>query len=298
VASWDHLTTKGLIRIKPDRVFVWNPIQAREAVELHDIPADKIVVTGAQPFDKWFDRRPTLSRAQFCAKVGLPDSRPFVLFVGSTRSISKPDAEVDFVRKWIACLRGEASGQARDAAVLIRPHPYNCEHWRSVEIGDHANVAVYPRGGANPVNEGDRSDYYDSLYYSAAVIGINTSAMVEATIIGKPVLTVVDAAFGDTQKGTLHFQYLLPENNGFLEVGRTLEEHASQLNQVLDNPEPQRARLAAFVETFVRPCGRNTNAANLLIEGIEKLGRGRPRGTTRLSRLLSQQALWRQDASR
>src|SRR5262245_50536622 len=32
VHSWDNLTNKGLIRIIPDRVFVWNDTQKREAV--------------------------------------------------------------------------------------------------------------------------------------------------------------------------------------------------------------------------------------------------------------------------
>ena len=46
------------------------PGAVAEAVEFHDTPRDRIVVTGAQPFDRWFKRQPT-SRAAFCAKVGL-----------------------------------------------------------------------------------------------------------------------------------------------------------------------------------------------------------------------------------
>ena len=35
VLSWDNLTNKGLIRVQPDKVFVWNEAQKREAVDLH-----------------------------------------------------------------------------------------------------------------------------------------------------------------------------------------------------------------------------------------------------------------------
>ena len=35
VWSWDHLSSKALIRECPERVFVWNETQKREAVELH-----------------------------------------------------------------------------------------------------------------------------------------------------------------------------------------------------------------------------------------------------------------------
>src|SRR5204862_3799310 len=44
VASWDHLTTKGLIRVEPDLVAVWNEEQRAEAVGYHGTPNDRIVV--------------------------------------------------------------------------------------------------------------------------------------------------------------------------------------------------------------------------------------------------------------
>src|SRR5262249_16590336 len=53
VKSWDNLSSKSVIRPQPDRLFVWNEHQRREAVELHGVPADHIVVTGAQCFDEW-----------------------------------------------------------------------------------------------------------------------------------------------------------------------------------------------------------------------------------------------------
>ena len=48
IASWDNLTNKGLMRIEPDVVVVWNEAQRQEAHEYHYIPEDKIVATGAQ----------------------------------------------------------------------------------------------------------------------------------------------------------------------------------------------------------------------------------------------------------
>ena len=59
VWSWDHLTSKALIRDLPDRVIVWNQTQRDEAMRLHGVPADRIAVTGAQCFDHWFERRPS-----------------------------------------------------------------------------------------------------------------------------------------------------------------------------------------------------------------------------------------------
>ena len=39
VASWDNLTNKGVLRIEPDLVVVWNDAQKREAQDYHYIPA-------------------------------------------------------------------------------------------------------------------------------------------------------------------------------------------------------------------------------------------------------------------
>jgi hypothetical protein len=274
VASWDHLTTKGLIRLTPERVFVWNEEQKVEALEYHGVTADRVVVTGAQPFDRWFERQPG-TRSTFCAKVGLDPDKPFVLFVGSTFSISSPEAELRFVNRWIDALRCEPA--LADVGILIRPHPYNAVHWSEVDFPNLSNVAVYPRT-ANPVNEADRQDYFDSLYHSAAVVGVNTTAMIEAAIVGRTVHSVLADEFKDTQGGTLHFRYLLSENGGFLRVATSLTQHAQQIVETLRSPDT--AACARFVRAFVRPHGLDVPATPMLVDALERLalsGRQDPR---------------------
>ena len=274
IASWDHLTTKGLIRVRPDLVSVWNREQLAEAVEFHGIDPKRIVVTGAQPFDRWFERTPT-ARDQFAGKIGLSADRPIVLFVGSTASISAPEAELHFVRRWIAALRAQPG--LEDVGILVRPHPYNSAHWISADFSDLPNVVVYPRG-ANPVNEADRQDYFDSLYHSDAVVGVNTTAMIEAAIVGRTVHSVLADEFQDTQSGTLHFRYLLAENGGFLRVARSLAEHAQQVAETVQSPEIGHAACARFVERFVRPHGKDVAATPLLVDALEAMAsKRRPR---------------------
>ena len=268
VASWDHLTTKGLIRVDPDLVSIWNEEQRAEAIEYHGTGNERLVVTGAQPFDRWFERRPT-TREQFCARVGLPAGRPFVLWVGSTASISHPDTELQFVRRWIEALRREP--ELRQVGILIRPHPYNVGHWRTVTFDDLPDVAIYPRG-SNPVNESDRQDYFDSLYHCEAVVGVNTTAMIEAAIVGRTVHSVLADEFKDTQGGTLHFRYLLAENGGFLRVAHSMGEHARQVVETLQSPDVGHAACARFVARFIRPQGVDVPSTPLLTAALEQLG--------------------------
>jgi hypothetical protein len=279
VASWDHLTTKGLMRVQPDLVSVWNQEQLAEAVEFHGASRDRIVVTGAQPFDRWFKRHPT-PRAVFCRKVGLDPAKPFVLFVGSTASISAPEAEVGFVRRWIEALRRVPA--LAGVGVLVRPHPYNATQWRDTDLTRMPGVEVYPRS-ANPVNESDRQDYFDSLFHSDAVVGVNTTAMIEAAIVGRTVHAVLADEFQDTQGGTLHFRYLLSENGGFLRVATSLDAHAAQLAETLANPAVGREACARFVRTFIRPHGMSVDATPVLVSALEQLAASGPRPATHMA---------------
>ena len=62
VWSWDNLSSKGLLHEPPDRLFVWNELQAQEAVELH----------GARPCDRRGHGRPPLRHVLRPAAVSRP----------------------------------------------------------------------------------------------------------------------------------------------------------------------------------------------------------------------------------
>lgn len=276
VASWDNLTNKGLIRLEPDLVILWNEIQRREAVELHGIPPEKIAVTGAQRFDEWFEQRPSTSREEFLQRAGLPPERPYLLYLCSSPFIA-PN-EVAFVEQWIRQVRSNGTPALRAASILVRPHPQNAEQWRDVDFSMFENVTIWPRHGANPVTTSSRADFYDSLYYSAAVMGINTSAQIEASIVGRPVFTLLAPEFAGTQEGTLHFHYLLHENGGPLHIARSYPEHLRQLAAALDDAVDDRTHRRRFVESFIRPHGLDVACTPLVAEAIEQLGRlPRPR---------------------
>ena len=279
IASWDNLTNKGLLRVQPDQVIVWNEAQRREAIEYHATPGDRVIITGAQPFDRWFERRPSSTREEFCARVGLAVARPYVLYTCSSSFIAISAAEVAFVRSWTTALRAHPA--TASVPVLVRPHPYNRAAWEMANFSDLPDVVVWPDGPYNPVEEESRNGFFDSLYHSAAVVGINTSAMIEAAIIGRPVLSMHTQEFAGTQEGTLHFHYLLPENGGFLRVVSTLDEHLGQLADVLLHQDEVRAETARFVSRFIRPHGLGVPCTPLVADAIEALGRDAARRAER-----------------
>ena len=269
--SWDNLTNRGLIRVPPDRVLVWNAHQEREAVELHGVPPDRVVITGAPRFDEFFAMRPSTSRDAFCAALNLDPGRPLVLYTCSSNFVAP--REVEFVRTWIGELRRAADPALRDCTALVRPHPAHDEQWEGVDFSDLRGVAIWSHKSTMQADQG----LYDSLFHSGAVVGLNTSAMIEAAIVGRPVYTVAAPEFTGGQTGTLHFHYLLAEHGGPVTVAADFDEHVRQLAAGLADQASVRERCRRFVESFVRPRGIDRPAAACMVEEIERVGTIRKR---------------------
>ena len=277
VGSWDHLSSKALVRDTPHRVLVWNDTQQDEAVRLHGVPADRVVVTGAQCYDEWFARVPSLSRQEFCRRVGLPPDRPFFLYVCSALFWGSP-VEAHFVQRWVDALRASPHAELRDAAVLIRPHPARMDEWKSIDLSGVRDVTLY---GSNPVDSVSKDDYFHSLFYSSAIVGLNTSAFLEGAIVGRPIHTVLLPEFHDNQEGVLHFHYLFTVGGGVLQAGRSFEEHHERLRASLrvgsaSAPSPRSADTVAhaaggdgFVRAFIRPHGLELPSTPIVCATVE-----------------------------
>jgi hypothetical protein len=272
VGSWDHLSSKALIRVLPDRITVWNETQKREAVELHGVPPDRVIVTGAQCFDQWFGRAPSRSREEFCRQMGLPVDRPYLLWLCSSLFRgSKPEAAM--VERWVAAVRASGDSRLAEAGILIRPHPARMEEWRRADLSRLDRVSF--RGG-NPVDPVAKDDYFDALYYAGAVAGLNTTALLEAGIVGRPVHTIVVEDYWQNQEGVLHWRYLLDVEGGLVHVARSFEEHLEQLARALADPSAATVRNRRFVEAFVRPRGLDFPATPIFVEAIETMAAGAP----------------------
>ena len=263
VFSWDNLTTKGLVHEQPDAVFVWNEVQQREAVAYHDVPPERIVITGAPRFDAFCRLTPKRDRAGFCEKYGLRADRPIVAYLCSSDFVAEREAA--FVATWIDEVRRDPA--LAECNIVIRPHPRSEVQWSEADLGAWPHVAVTMPKTMNA----DRL-LYDTLFHSAAVVGLNTSAQIEAALLGKPVLTLLAPGFERGQQGTLHFRYLLESDGGFVQVAEDMAAHRAQLRVAVEGRHDG-AATRAFVERFVRPAGIDRPATPVVADAIERLGR-------------------------
>jgi hypothetical protein len=269
VFSWDNLTNKGLVHVMPDRVFVWNARQVHEATRMHGVPPEHVVVTGAPRFDDFFAMRPSVSREAFCAELGLDPGQPILTYLCSSAFVAGDERE--FVARWIDEVR-QASALAA-CNIVVRPHPREKTIWKDFEAGRRVAVTV-------PKSISTDQGLFDTLHYSAAVVGLNTSAQLEAGIAGRPVFTILAPEFSTGQQGTLHFHYLLREHGGHVEVSPDFEAHRRHLSAAVSGGYDSSA-IREFVHHFLRPRGLDRPVAPILVDEIEALATaGRPAALT------------------
>ena len=207
VASWDNLTNKGVLRIEPDLVVVWNErrsVRRRNTTTFRPTrsrpPALSCSTNGSARRSR--EIAPPSARASDCPTRG--------------RFCYSPDRPASFqnrAQRWRSSSDGlrrcdRAGIRCSAINVLVRPHPYNCHAWDPDPLADIPGAVFFPRTGYDPMDEANRADFFDSIHHSTAVVGINTSAMIEAAIIGRPVFSLLAEEFAGTQEGLVHFHYL------------------------------------------------------------------------------------------
>ena len=177
--------------------------------------------------------------------------------------------EPHFVRRWIQALRASDEPALRDIGVLVRPHPERIKEWQGVSLDGIPNVAMH---GRMPLDGDAKADYFDSLYHSRAVVGLCTSAFIEAAVVGRAVMTLLLPEYRMHQDGMAHFRYLTTVEGGLLHVADDMTGHLHQLADVLSAPEEREDRNRRFLTAFVRPAGLDHPATPEFVAAVEHLG--------------------------
>ncbi len=262
VLTWDNLSTKGLVQIAADEVYVWNEFQRRDAVEIQNIPARRIIVAGSPFFDKWFDPPADAEgREPFCRRVGLDPARPYLLYLGSSANIAADESWL--VEEIAAALAASADPALRGLQMLVRPHPANAKVYARF---DGRGPVVWPREGALPETPTHFADMRSSFAHAAAAVGINTSGMIDAVLADRPTFSVRLERYADTQGRARHFRYLLDADA--FDWSADVAAFIEALGQVLDGKDARAAARKAFGRRFARPLGLERAAGDVIAERV------------------------------
>ncbi len=262
VLSWDNLSTKGLLQVLPDRLFVWNEHHLKDAVEIHGVPRDRIDLAGSPFFDKWFAPTKDLpDRGAFCRGLGLDPERTILLYLGSSRRIAED--ETWFVEKLRRFLGASKNERLRGCQLLVRPHPANARIYQKLS-GE--GVCVFPKDGELPETREGFAHMRASFHHASAAIGINTSGMIDAVLAGLPTFSVRLPRYAQTQAGAVHFRYL--EEDDALYLSNDVTGFCENLIRLLGGEDPKAEGRLAFARKFARPRGLDRPAGDVIAEGV------------------------------
>lgn len=248
IATWDNLTTKGRIHIKPDLIMAWNPDHRQEAIDYHGMAPAEIVMTGSPFFEKWLppqcDSLPEYSINDLSERLGVQLQQPYLFYLGSSTDIAPNEADV--------ILDLHAALQAREATrhvqLLIRPNPTNDACVAATSHLD--NVVSWP---SRLVSDADESALFKAVTrHSLGFCAINTSGMIDGLLLDVPGAAIIDERYNLTQRQAMHFQSLMKYHA--LAPCETSAQFAQWVaDRLAGNPDPHEAARKRFPKDFANP---------------------------------------------
>jgi hypothetical protein len=133
---------------------------------------------------------------------------------------------------------------------------------------------VWPRGGDLADYSEAWQDYFNVVSAATAVFGLNTTALLEAVVAGRPCITLLSEEYRMAQTATGHFRHLLAGD--FMELARNYDEIADAILKIRAGVDVKAQQRRQFRTSFLRPCGPETPASIVVVELLESLARPAP----------------------
>lgn len=257
VKTWDNLTSKGLLLVKPDALIVPNGVVAREAEALGDLPAAKIFIGGVPQYDDYADPALRMSREEFAAAVGLDPAKKILLYaMGGIMNQDDPTGHLAILDEAIE------AGRLPPATVILRAHPkYDIG---VLGISRFKNVLFYQPGkkvvGTKGEWEFDREDVrilLNMLRHADVELNTGSTLSIESAIFDRP---VVLAAFDSPKtRGYYHSvrhgldvtHYRFVQATGGVARANGPEELVARVKEYLDDPTRDAAGRKRLVQELV-----------------------------------------------
>ncbi len=189
VPSWDNLTSKGVMGVKPDALAVWNHIMKEEAIELHSFRKDRIFITGPLQFDNFYNQKFIWKYEKFLSKFGIEKGRRVIVFGTITPKYFRYNLQVlEILKK--AILSRAIAGNPK---LLVRIHPQvvkdpvygdNLEQYLSLREGNDIFAFSIPEieewKTVQVPNENDYAELISLLTYADICISSASTLIFDA----------------------------------------------------------------------------------------------------------------------
>lgn len=194
VLSWDHLSSKVVLRSWFDAIYVWNKVTREEILGLdYGYNEAQIIVAGIPQYDIYLDA-PTLSRGDWCSQYGLDPSRKTILF--STMPQIRHDQQHIIIES-IMDMLSKHPVYCETVQMLIKCHPFDnalvydslVEKYRHLSIRKSSLPEGKSQSDWQPSSD-ELTVSRDCLYFCDVNINIFSTVTIEASMFDKPIVHV------------------------------------------------------------------------------------------------------------
>jgi len=269
IKSWDNLTSKDPLLLKPDWLIVHNEIVKEEALKLGHYPENKIFISGIPQFDVYSDPNFVEPKESFFKKMGLDSKKKLISFfaVGSYLAFHEREM-IELLAKIV-----NSNKLKFPAQFLVRLHPaFTSDEDKLKSI---SNVVVDRPGkfiASTTAALRDGWEFYledtrhlaSTLKWSDVVINFGSTTLIESAIYDTPViLTSFDAIkekdyWFSAQRLTKREHKIPIVKSGGVKVAYNENDLISQINDYLDNPTLDKEGRARLVK---EQCYKNDGKA-------------------------------------
>ena len=259
ITSWDNITTKNRMVFKYDGYIVWSDQMKKELHEYYPHTREApCYITGAPQFDVFFQSRFRQSRAEFCARYGLDEKRPIILYAPGTPNMFNEDRAILHLAEQVA------GGALTQAQMLVRPHPlHDYERLDELLRGFRPRVAMQRSGQAGlqvarrAEDESLILEWVNTFRHADVVVNLSSTAAIDGAIFDHPVVNLDFDPEPDRRRQQLvreinhvwtHFKAVT--GSGGLWMANDLDEMISAVKTYLKHPElhrEERRRMAEMV---------------------------------------------------
>lgn len=244
VRSWDNITNKGLMRVKPDKLIVHNLFIQKEAVLYEGMREKDVFVSGMPQFDYYLKERRS-PREDFFKRINLDPRKRLLMFAPHGNRFHRIDWHILVMLKTAM----DDGRLPADLQVLVRFPPND-----DVDFGDfvpdHRFAIDRPGRSFKEKSYSDREwdteemrHLADSLAYIDVLLNYNSSITIDAAAFDKPSVGIAFDGWSsppDIYHSIARFmeynhtRYLL--ETGGLWVVRNEEEMIHAITAYLQNP--------------------------------------------------------------
>ncbi|MGB1109403.1 MAG: hypothetical protein ACPG4N_03560 [Gammaproteobacteria bacterium] len=256
IPSWDQITAKGPMTVRPDFLLAWGDEMKNDAASIHSIDPQHIVTTGPLYFDTYFDRPPTWDRQTFCAKYGIDPTKKILLYTLSR--IREDKCTLIFIDKILDIMRSGRLGH--DCHLVVRTSPLEpLKDIKGLSGSDDVTIQTpsghFDASGHNWLPNDDELEQRMSTILNADVMLMIQSTMVlDATFLDRPILNLAyDAGLELPWHQSVRHRFEFTHAHTYQEVGATWmvrsdAELEEALKGYLDHPGLKAENRSALID--------------------------------------------------